>query len=668
VIAELEYTPKSARELAGIIRRLHDFCRDSEPNYQPVTAHRQICDFLFAKRLSEEARIAFSKLAWVRSKQGPVSWYQDKYGELTARLFAGATVRPEPMRGQTILHMLDVLESYRFDSVNLDLLGNAYETVLAEQFRGFLGQFFTPRSVVDFMVKLADPKPDDYILDHAAGSGGFLIYAIEHLRNAGHIVPERITGLERSMDLARVANFNLTLHGGRAMWGRIFQVDTLQPLSVGKIKAIAITGKAVELQTNAYSLVLSNPPFGQKASIGDAEAVIGDRFSRASNVRDAEALFLVRAYDLLRNGGRVCIVLPNQILWGRAYRPFQEWICENWRIRALIRLPKETFVPFGSTMKCSILYAEKTSPATSARAFVGFARYIGYDQRGLSIHQNDLPVIVSDYRRGGSAALWRTIPLRPLHLPDPAACALEAERERIVERLRSHPRWRACEISHLLHIPRVISSNRNASEGWIIDAEHVSRETRKIFSARREQGRPAEYRRVFPGDILVLRIRPYLRKVAVVPERIKGESIDVRNQSVWAGGEFLILRKRTDIDPKDWPGEEMLWALIRSDIVLRQLLPTVTGGTRPRITPDKLLSAWIAIPPDNEAASILDRLGAFESDYADLLQQKAKLVREFKQAQAMTAATDLDPLHETDTDIMLEKADLRAKKHRHDFY
>ena len=80
--------------------------------------------------------------------------------------------------------MVKELTPFNLSATGDDVKGLAFERFLGDTFRGELGQFFTPRPIVDFMVDLLNPQEGELVCDPAAGSGGFLIRAFEHVREA----------------------------------------------------------------------------------------------------------------------------------------------------------------------------------------------------------------------------------------------------------------------------------------------------------------------------------------------------------------------------------------------------------------------------------------------------------------------------------------------------
>jgi len=78
--------------------------------------------------------------------------------------------------------IVEKLEKYNLSTTSDDVKGIAFEQFLGRTFRGELGQFFTPRTIVDFMVEVLDPQEGEIMCDPACGSGGFLIKAFEYVR------------------------------------------------------------------------------------------------------------------------------------------------------------------------------------------------------------------------------------------------------------------------------------------------------------------------------------------------------------------------------------------------------------------------------------------------------------------------------------------------------
>ena len=158
-----------------------------------------------------------------------------------------------------IVEVVKSLEPWSFLGTGDDIKGAVYEIFLKSTLRGDFDQYFTPREIVDFMVKFADPKIDDLILDPACGSGGFLIQSflyvnqkiinspystVESKKKFQNLIDKCLWGGEADEDLHVLAKINLIMHGDG--YNNIYQGDSLRNTNIPNDK---------------FNVILTNPPF-----------------------------------------------------------------------------------------------------------------------------------------------------------------------------------------------------------------------------------------------------------------------------------------------------------------------------------------------------------------------------------------------------------------------
>jgi type I restriction enzyme M protein len=208
-----------------------------------------------------------------------------------------------------------------------------FETLVPRLAKGDKGQYFTPRHVVEFIVRALAPRDGEVVVDPACGSGGFLAHA--HAQ-------------------ASVATFGT-------------DVD-MRAVRVARLIARA-QGRAPETITRADGLrgprpyladvVATNPPFAGRA---DPE---GFDVARVVRTPERDVLFLERSLALLKPTGRLGIVLPYSKSGGSTYRPFRTWLVQRARIYAVVALPRETFLPHTS-QRTFVLFAKRRSAGETA--------------------------------------------------------------------------------------------------------------------------------------------------------------------------------------------------------------------------------------------------------------------------------------------------------------
>ena len=332
------------------------------------------------------------------------------------RLFdAGEPIR---LRPDTMKDVVRRLEHFDMFGIDEDLNGRLFETFLSATMRGRdLGQFFTPRSIVKLMTRLADLRVDrihqDKVLDGCCGSGGFLIEALAVMRdkirkNASLSGPEKESlieqvcnrsfyGIDYSKDppLSRIARINMYLHGDGG--SRIYFADGLDKMLDGsQEKDPEIIHNMKELHEHfatpmLFDVVLTNPPFSMtKSKSNDTERAILEQYTMArknptsgqlrSSLRSS-VMFFERYADLLRPGGLLLTVIDESILAGPEYDFVRDYIRANFLIRAIVSLQGDSFRRSGARIKTSILMLEKKRVPTESQpsCFTFFSIRLGVD-------------------------------------------------------------------------------------------------------------------------------------------------------------------------------------------------------------------------------------------------------------------------------------------------
>lgn len=268
-----------------------------------------------------------------------------------------------------------------------DAKGLAFQKFLSQHEKEGRGQFFTPEPVIDFCVAMMQPQPHEKIIDPACGSGGFLISALKYLQNNfqsidnGFIVSNQLFGLDINKSIARIAKMKLLLASNGKT--NIFCLNSLEDLDSINLSLSNAEG---------YDLVLANPPFGAKIShtttlnlfdLGHKWVNTNGLYHKSRNLHNnqsAEILFIERCLNLLKEGGRMAIVLPNGNFENPSLEYLRYYIKLKAKILAIVNLPQETFIPFGTGVKTSLLFLEKDTSNTIRQyaIFFGRVKKLGY--------------------------------------------------------------------------------------------------------------------------------------------------------------------------------------------------------------------------------------------------------------------------------------------------
>lgn len=224
-----------------------------------------------------------------------------------------------------------------------------YETILKElQSAGKSGEFYTPRAITDFIVKMVDPKIGENIADFACGTGGFLVSALNYMKENvndakdNEILNNSFYGVEKKSLPYLLCVTNMLLH------------DINNPT--------IIRGNSLEVNVRDYEekdkfdVILMNPPYG-----GTEKKSVQQNFP--ADLRDSETadLFMVEILYRLKNNGRVGIVLPDGFLFGtdNTKVAIKKKLIEECNLHTIVRLPSSIFAPYTS-IATNLLFFDKT--------------------------------------------------------------------------------------------------------------------------------------------------------------------------------------------------------------------------------------------------------------------------------------------------------------------
>lgn len=288
-------------------------------------------------------------------------------------------IRLTPQRIRTVV---SYLQGVNLSKTDLDSKGKAFETFMGSYFRGDFGQYFTPRNIVKFIVDVLPINNDSKVLDTSCGSGGFLLYALDKVRqqagiyyNEGTIehynhwhdfASKNLFGIEINEQIARTAKMNMIIHDDGHT--NVISSDGLLRDDVIRERT---ENKGFEYET--FDVIITNPPFGstikqtEKAylhqySFGNKDVDWLDTKNSAVKERDSqstEVLFIEQDYNFLKEGGYMAIVIPDGILTNSSLQYVRDNIGEWFRIVAVVSMPQDAFKANGAGVKSSVLFLKK---------------------------------------------------------------------------------------------------------------------------------------------------------------------------------------------------------------------------------------------------------------------------------------------------------------------
>lgn len=297
-------------------------------------------------------------------------------------------IRLTPEKIRTVV---SYLESVNIGDTDLDSKGRAFETFMGSFFRGNFGQYFTPREIVKFIVDVLPITNTSKVLDTSCGSGGFLLYALNKVRDEAtsyysnykndtkqyakwfphwHDFAEKnLFGIEISEQISRAAKMNMIIHDD----GHTNVITSDGLVSDTNIKE-RTGNKGFEYGT--FDFIITNPPFGSNIrqteqaylktyQLGKKEEDwLAVKSKAGDNVRDgqqSEVLFIEQDYLFLKEGGMLAIVLPDGILTNSSLQYVRTQIEDWFRIVAVVSLPQTAFAANGAGVKSSVLFLKKWS-------------------------------------------------------------------------------------------------------------------------------------------------------------------------------------------------------------------------------------------------------------------------------------------------------------------
>ncbi|MFK7681312.1 N-6 DNA methylase [Bacillus sp. Wb] len=272
-----------------------------------------------------------------------------------------------------------------------DTLGDLYEYLLSKlSTAGTNGQFRTPRHIIDMVVRLMKPTPEDIIVDPSAGSAGFLVASGEYLKE-NHSDMFLIQGLRE--------HFNQNMFHGFEMDGTMLRIGAMNMMLHGVDNPnIAYRDSLSEQNkdTEQYTLVLANPPF--KGSL-DYESV-SDDLLKITKTKKTELLFLALFVRMLKKGGRCASIVPDGVLFGssNAHKSIRKEIIDNHKLEAIISMPSGVFKPYAG-VSTSIMIFTKTGAGGTDEVWFYDMQADGYslDDKRVPVESNDIPDILSRF-------------------------------------------------------------------------------------------------------------------------------------------------------------------------------------------------------------------------------------------------------------------------------
>nr|BDT31831.1 N-6 DNA methylase [Myxococcus sp. MH1] len=437
--------PATGDNLLFAFRRCHNYIAGNQGLQKPE-AFWELLKLIFCKiedERSEDDTLQF----YVTQTERSSMTQQAKVKVRLQKLFTEKVVKEYPtifkpndqleMKPAVLTYVVSELQQYALLDSPVDVKGVAYEAVVESNLRGARGEFFTPRNACRMAVKMLNPQPGERILDPACGTGGFLTIAMNHVLDIIHenhrkrwrngkptetqtleyhrarsqFLVNNIFGLDLNPNLVRATKMNMVMNNDGS--GSLYQCDSLEHPHRWPEEA----AKAVPL--GSIDVLFANPPFGTK--IVRDEPRILQQYDVAAQWTDKddegkpvplcmrrmadgkpilqssqppELLFVERAIQFLKPGGRMAIVLPNGLLNNTGLAYFRKVILEKAQLLAVVDMHRDLFQPNNDTQTSMVLLRKWGEGQNAEKQgdypiFMAIADAVGHNKRGAVVYKRE---------------------------------------------------------------------------------------------------------------------------------------------------------------------------------------------------------------------------------------------------------------------------------------
>jgi type I restriction enzyme M protein len=333
--------------------------------------------------------------------------YKEAYSRYIEKDVTPDEIDPKEFSKEKVKSVVLALESLSITkgaALHGDVIGAFFEEILRSGFKQDKGMYFTHSNLVRFIIEALDLEgltiktwnnathPENrlpYVIDPACGSGAFLLHAMNKITSSikeessslvsdfeetqfynarmsdempNYWAENFIYGFDPKFIMAITSKVNMVLHGDGS--AHMFKYDAFKPFSSYNDTKLRPSGdKERSVARSIYDkdvcetfdVVLSNPPFGVTLS-SDTKRTLSKTFS-LSDKTPSDALFIERAFQLLKPGGRMGVVLPESIFNAVDLMPVRIFIYRMFHVKAVVALPRNVFID--TPTLTSLLFAQK---------------------------------------------------------------------------------------------------------------------------------------------------------------------------------------------------------------------------------------------------------------------------------------------------------------------
>lgn len=350
-------------DITATLMDIANILRSNQVN-DDSTRYRETVKLLLAKYIDErEAKESDADLI-MQVVPGEDSDFLDRIKKLytrTARVYSKAksifSAGTYDIDEKVLREMIQKVQGLNLLNSSSDAMQQVFMTFVPAVFKKDLDQYFTPLTLINCMVKVLRPGPNDKVADPAMGTADFLSATMQYRLkfNDGQII-NRVYGSDKDPQAYELAVINMALNKDGQT--NLLNVDTIEKHT---------------LWNKQMDVVLCNPPFGSRTvetrtnvlkhyDLGHVWICKNGKWIKTKEIMPAQQLgilFIERCYKLLaEDGGRLGIILPEGYLCTSTYGYVRQWILEKMQILGLVELPRRIFLKSDADLRSNILFAK----------------------------------------------------------------------------------------------------------------------------------------------------------------------------------------------------------------------------------------------------------------------------------------------------------------------
>lgn len=529
---------------------------------------------------------------------------------------------------KSFMSILKELEVIDFYDMTEDVKGVAFESLVGKTFRGELGQFFTPRQVVNYMIDVLDIKEGEAVCDPCCGSGGFLIRAFEYVQDAidrdiqrqiGKVKKSRYSSSEKQARIAKLLQecdkSILDSRYGKLCKNYFFGVDAnVRMARTAKMNMIMHGDGHVgvylhdglldvkNVTMNRFDVVLINPPYGihvDRTAKGENGKYVFGEYKVTQSA--AELLFVERVINLLKPGGRAGLVLPEGLFTNANLKSFRKLIEGRAQILNITAMPPTVFLASGANVKPNLLFIRKLTESEQRRHDQNYKISV------VKVDENELEIVapkVRDFLEGKNIEDSETVRvIGRSEMIDWAVAPLFA-----APKVNFNSRYPMVMLSDLLTASdEKILVLKDESYKRITVRLNGKGITLRDYVKGSEIGTKRQYV-VHAGQLVVSKIDGKSGAIAIVPEEFDGAIVTP---------DFPVFSINKELVVPDY-----LLLVICHPAVLQRITSTTSGSTgRRRMSIPRFLAMQIALPSLSEQEKLISNILSLREEQ-DILKHK----------------------------------------------